>query len=461
MSLPGTDKAIANLTEWGMRDDWRDAFDDVVARHLGPVCDALGIERQDLADRLGPMPFMIFMGCVYEDFFTTVFDPDGSNVIDDYLKRRGWRETVSGRRYLAALRRSVMSVHEVVDIVPGQLTLKDLCRGGEPVTVEEKAGSKSAAPWDRLAGRVLEINGKHYLAGGLLHLPADVADRVLAGVREAIREHGKSFPGTEAERRDRVLAEMVPLFTSAWLAAWLERTAQPLPELRNMDGHAIAFTTVRFPIAEGGADEVATRIDHLNVFGRDGGETEPAWTWYDWLDADGNVVVLPLGDAVPEEYRRAGRNRILGRLHIKGDTLLVEVNSVERAHRAQTLLNELLGTFIGHPLMTVQSPEQAMAERPSAPPPEDTADEIPREVKTQIIHQFLDEHYGKTLDQPIPMLGNKSPRACVRTPKGRAKVVAWLKGVDNNESRRSRMDGTEPYDTTWMWRELGLLDLRK
>jgi hypothetical protein len=51
---------------------------------------------------------------------------------------------------------------------------------------------------------------------------------------------------------------------------------------------------------------------------------------------------------------------------------------------------------------------------------------VPQERRT-IIHDGLDRHYRGLLDQPIPVLGNKSPRAAVKTAKGRTKVVDWLK----------------------------------
>jgi DNA-binding phage protein len=54
-------------------------------------------------------------GCAFEDFLTREFE-DGSNIVDDYLKRRGWKEGASSRAYMAALRTSVMSLYEVSHI---------------------------------------------------------------------------------------------------------------------------------------------------------------------------------------------------------------------------------------------------------------------------------------------------------------------------------------------------------
>ena len=59
--------------------------------------------------------------------------------MDDYLKRRGWKESVTTREYMAGLRRSVLSLDEVSEVAPGEsMALRDLIRGGDPVRVTER-----------------------------------------------------------------------------------------------------------------------------------------------------------------------------------------------------------------------------------------------------------------------------------------------------------------------------------
>ena len=52
------------------------------------------------------------------------------------------------------------------------------------------------------------------------------------------------------------------------------------------------------------------------------------------------------------------------------------------------------------------------------------------------------------------MLGNRTPRRAVKTKKGRAAVVEWLKGIENIESRNAVEDGRRPVDLSWLWEEL-------
>src|ERR1700757_1335896 len=57
-------------------------------------------------------------GCAFEDFLTRAIGVHGSNVVDVYLKRRGWKEGAQAKAYMKALRNSVMSLYEVSGIVP-------------------------------------------------------------------------------------------------------------------------------------------------------------------------------------------------------------------------------------------------------------------------------------------------------------------------------------------------------
>ena len=67
----------------------------------------------------------------------------------------------------------------------------------------------------------------------------------------------------------------------------------------------------------------------------------------------------------------------------------------------------------------------------------------------------MEDHYPRFLDEPIPALGNRSPRSAAKTTKGREKVVAWLKRLENGAARHDPSDPMAGYDFGWMWRELG------
>ena len=182
---------------------------------------------------------------VTEDFYSTRFGEDTElNVIDDFLRRRGWREKVAARRYLQALRDYTVSLYEVVEFDPGSsMTVRDLIVAGDPTRVEESGGSDFVAPGDRLAARLVTVNGKPRLTGGVLSYPLDVAQGFLTAF-EKIAERASADLRSEVLRRaaadeslDNALRKLLLSspdacrhFTQALLVAAVQRAKAQLPD---------------------------------------------------------------------------------------------------------------------------------------------------------------------------------------------------------------------------------------
>ena len=103
--------------------------------------------------------------------------------------------------------------------------------------------------------------------------------------------------------------------------------------------------------------------------------------------------------------------------------------------------------------------EQMMADQRQADA-EKGADEIPPEITQQLMRDHLDRHYRETLDEPLPVLGGKSPRQAAGTPAGRKKVIGWLKYLENRSTGHAEGPIADD-DFGWMWDELDLDDHRK
>ena len=169
-----TDKVIRNLMNWAQRPEWAEQQAAAFDAHLAPVCDRIDLTQDALIQELEVHGYggMLF-GVMFEDFVSRRL-ADDRNIIDDYLQRRGWRESVPGRRYLQQLRDSILSLYEVVDVAPGRhCDLRDLIRGGNTFRVHERMGTQNLVKWDRLAARVLSLNGKTVFGGRLYgrHIP--------------------------------------------------------------------------------------------------------------------------------------------------------------------------------------------------------------------------------------------------------------------------------------------------
>jgi hypothetical protein len=116
---------------------------DLLDRHVAHACREAAVAVEDLRSLVGDQEFAMLWGSAFEDFLSRDLD-DGRNIVDNYLKRRGWKGSPSNRAYMAALRSSVMSLYEVSDIVPGESFLaRDLVRGGDAVRISERSATKS------------------------------------------------------------------------------------------------------------------------------------------------------------------------------------------------------------------------------------------------------------------------------------------------------------------------------
>jgi hypothetical protein len=125
--------------------------------------------------------------------------------------------------------------------------------------------------------------------------------------------------------------------------------------------------------------------------------------------------------------------------------------------RGRALLEPVLAGLVGPPLAERADLDQMLAAKP--PPPEPSG--LSPEAERVLVRQGLDDHYRRVLDQPIPALGGKPPRAAARTPKGREKLAAWLKVLENHSAKRPAGDPIGEYDFGWMWQELGVEALRR
>ena len=449
------------------REQWQSDLQEVMDEHFGAVLEETDLEFDDLGDILGEHWQMTLWGCAFEDALSLEFD-GGRNPVDDYLKRRGFKETAQTKAYLQALRVSIMSLYEVSEIVPGQSFLaRDLLRGGDPVMVQEMSATKSLRPWEKIAARIVEVRGKTLLAGGVLPFSPQAAGLLVEGMAKAL---GKKPTRTRPLRLvDNELRPLAPLFTMTWLVDTLPKASgSGLPELRNRDGDSIMFHDIRFPLAKGTtANDIASQLGGI-------ADLEPASeSFWNWLAKHEDAS----RETKSVERRKRGRDdeaaasdvmmesgvSVLGNVELKERSLHLMVNSAERAARGIALLTDSLGGLVRSPLTSIQTVEQMMADRANRPDRSGSDDgEIPPEIATPLVHDMLTRQYSAILNEPVPMIGNKSPRAAAKTKAGREKVAEWLKYLEYQS--RGTKDPTDPmatYDFGWMWRELKIEDLRR
>jgi len=410
--------------------------------------------------------------CAFEDFLTREFG-DGENAIDDYLRRRGWKESASVRMYMAALRNSTMSLYEVGDIVRGtSFRARDLIRGGEPVLVSERSATRALKPWDRIAARVVQVGSQMQIGGGVLTFDHGTSEIFIEALRrfetlgndekrQFAEANGQDFDDaafSDLSPTERLRA-IGPMFTTFWLVDVIERVRAPENlDLRNAEGDELVVCQVRYPLAAGmTADDIRAALEACPEF-----RPASATSW-NWISQEKPAAASRAGEQSQQsltfETWHEDGTLVLGNVELEDKALVLSVNSRQRSDLGRALLSEILGRRVGQPSVKTESVEQIMASRDVAEPQELV---IPEEERCAIIHDQLDRHYRSVLDEPVPMLGGETPRAAVKTESGRVKVAEWVKMMENQTAKSGDHNSAmASYNFSWLWTELGISELRR
>jgi hypothetical protein len=359
----------------------------------------------------------------------------------------------------------------VSDIVPDQsLLVRDLIRGGAPVRISEKSATQSLRQWDLLAARLVHMGSRVELAGGALPFRRELHEPILDGfarLKARIRRVAAAVPPAERHGSppvDKFIAETkflrdnACLFTNVWLNDVLERVRNPsLPAMVNSDGDELVFTTVRYPLKKAADREALARaLAAISVL-HPGGELQ-----WDWLAPAGEKASVAPEDAQAFAPALDEGSVTLGSIFLEADQLELETNSLLRAQRGRALLEPLVGPFVQEPVVESRTVAEMMASAPKAERKAPTSKPAPQE-NPRVVHDYLDRYYRKVLDEPVPMLGDVSPRDAARSKskRQREKLVDWLKFLENSSARQARDSPMAAYDMSWMWEELGVSRSRR
>ncbi len=249
------DTVFDGLVKWMVRGPWPEHCEDAIDDHLHAWCDLHDLDTfEEMADKIGQHWVSVLNEMAMNDFLSR--DTEDGNVVDLYLKRRGWNEKAIPKAYLKAIRGSVMSLYEVSEIRPGEsFTARDMILGGDPILVEERSGTKTMLQWEQLAMRIVEVRGRHVIAGGALPYEPELTEQVIEEVCLRAGEIELDLEDMFSEQDEcpepeliqdlslaMVLKLSAPLFSEAWLMGTvLDPADVELPTLLNAEGDEIEF----------------------------------------------------------------------------------------------------------------------------------------------------------------------------------------------------------------------------
>jgi hypothetical protein len=324
---------------------------------------------------------------------------------------------------LEKMRKSVLSLYEVAEVLPEKgLLLNDLFLGGT-YAVREKLGTSGIGKWDILAVRLIFLDDVYAISGAIYSFPRPARAALL---KQLVALYNKYRTGAPDGSR----ADFLKLFGDYFNRSWCVQMMHPFnPKLANRDGEAFVLCTATFQIE----DRIAA-IEKLRSL--------------EALEEDDARTFVWLGERLDDDS-----SLIRGTIRLRERSLTLECNSRERLETGKALLLECLGNLIRHKADVFQDPYQAMKEHRASGRRIESG--IPREVEQQLRDKYIRQHYEKWGDEKLPALGGKTPREAVKTPSGKKKVVDLLKQIENAEEH-AKLNGEAFSDLSWLWERLGL-----
>lgn len=418
------DKAIKHLMDFQKKEPYINDFQHLEQQLWQEVGEFIGEDPMDFRQWLyaeSGMGHMAF-GFLFERWGSVIWGEDDQTPIEIFLKNRGWREAPAGRQYLKKLNDTAVKIYEVIDVKSGEyVVVRDIDQPDIKIKVTEKKGSENIAPWTFLAARVIQMRGQAMFTGAFLPLSKqaieNLKDRLeftkkdgLSYLKKVIKHEDKHLlPDMKAALIADIEGNLADYVFVEWIMDMLNKMSPEQPIVTNRDGDIVEDMTLRFTIAVK-PKTIKKYLDESDQLMPEHNQDD-CWLWLDRAAHEHDQQVP-----------------IWGVLTLGEKDLTIRVNSRGRANKAKKYLKSLLGTRIKQPMM-VYNNDQKTQNTQNTGIEGVMSDDISPEDRLAIIKDYMIQHYKDTLDQPIPMLDNLTPRKCAKDPKKRHKVIAWYKEI--------------------------------
>ena len=340
--------------------------------------------------------------------------------IEAYLTAHGRRLDPLLRRYMDSLLSASFTFYEVMACDPGRnMALRDIMTHEECI-VTERSASKSMQRGDLLFGQLASLDGLTMLeaSNGFAISPMEKAPIIELRARIAAAN-----PVITHQILRDCNYQLLNLFHEI-----AERAFNPeMPALQNTDGEALSPHKLLFDLKV----PPQAAFDALKHCGLD--ETEENQLAEATRDTEGNLTQVRFtwmkrGNKIHDSWD----NTTLGTIAIDGKRLIAEVNSAARANTIRQLIETGLGEGVRYRVSEIQSLEKMLAESRAAGGGRDSAAaqeqqrlrELP-EVREKLA-EMMAAHWERWVDQPIPMLGNRTPMDAVKDADGREIVESLI-----------------------------------
>ncbi len=346
--------------------------------------------------------------------------------IPDYvLGPSGPLLTADQRDWLQQLAQRPLRLYDVTDVVAGvQMTLCDsLDNDAPPVIVRERSGTKNLLPGGRIACRVVR-SGDHFEMSGAAYNFSILVGQSVGSLLQAMNEEFGHLQDLEKSQ------------ARALMKAWLKQFLAPAPMPTLIDAYS--------------GEPMLLVTDHYRVLDWQGLASA--------LEACADVF----GDRKEGWDRRLdcddGQTRAIANINPgkKDDQIVVFYKTQGYADKGRAWFDAAADGAVAFLLREVQDPKSLMGRSnksitsPKSSPPMDPA------VLVQVIEGAIHRLYANWADEPIPALGNKTPRQAMQTAAGLERVKGLIRSYETGEEQQAVQQGRPEVSYDFLWQSVGL-----
>jgi hypothetical protein len=349
-----------------------------------------------------------------------------------------------------------ISVYQVKEVKPEQGALVEDIFTGEECFIADVSMSRQTRKWELLTMRKVKVLDEWQASSVASREQPQANEEIHSLVMEAF----KLFKELDGRKQ---LPDFLRVFGFMLHQRLLTLEVNPhRPQIMTSSGEEMTFWEARYDLAD--LPVAVSRLRAQEDF------EESAWEednkgligkfTFEWLEKGKSVRKIKriqgqsiLKGQKVDSFFTLGPGqesaRILGSVRLEPNRLILEAKGERRFAIGKERLEQVLGGLVRHREDKVKTLEE-MLEDDGGVMPTESASEIPPEIQQALLKEYLDQHYQKWLDTPLPALNGKTPRKAIKTKEGQRLVENLLRSIEYHH--QTKME----YDTTWIRNELGL-----
>jgi hypothetical protein len=429
---PSTDDAVARALAWLAERYPRQSWEALEKDYYGALSREARQAIEDLPEGLNQMQRINALEWLIAEGSVAPGKDGGERprFVDLVLSENGPLLDAQDRAWLRTMGEIPLKLYEIVDVEPGEgLWLEDaFAPEDDAFFVRERSGSETLRKGDAIGARVMP--GEPPVLSGALY---PFEPEWFLALRRTI------LTGPRGRRRRKIELQRV---SEAIIQSWLERLVKPPTTLVDAaTGDPILLTNIHYRVRDWARVEAALKANPLVESDSEGG-----WTSFE---------STPTADEPRRILWSATRRRKKNE-----DRIEVFARTAGRADEAERWFQNNAGEALEKIARELSDPAHIMktsARRQRRPePPPSPLDGMSPEDAADFNQQIHEQIYRNWHDEPIPALGNKTPKQAMRSKAGRLDVVELLKSYETQDRRRAEGEGRPPIDYRFLWKKVGL-----